>query len=210
MTGLATDQLPGLTAPGVWFFHERALWLAPYAGGAPERLWADVDAALAPRPAPDGVQVAYACAAGVCLAAADGTGARAAALSAGSGQAVQITWSPDGEFLAVVDRDANNRRPVRLWVFTRAGTPAFSVEIAPRDVTDAPQWTLDGRALLIQTYPQDGRRIIAVDVPTQQVFDLSQEHWDAYFALLPDGRTLLLNNGRGDFWAADLLHTPGP
>jgi hypothetical protein len=40
------------------------------------------------------------------------------------------------------------------------------------------------------------------------VFDLSQEHWDAYFALSPDGRSLLLNNGRGDFWLADVLRGP--
>jgi Tol biopolymer transport system component len=91
-------------------------------------------------------------------------------------------------------------RGVRLKVLTLDGTETVNVEIAPRDVTDSPQWTPDGQALFVQTFPQDGRRIIAVDVPSARVLDLSQPRWDAYFTLLPDGRSLLLNNGRGDFW----------
>jgi hypothetical protein len=59
--------------------------------------------------------------------------------------------------------------------------------------------------VLVQTYPYQGRRVIAVDVASRQVYDLSQEHWDAYFALSPDATQLLLNNGRGDFWTADLI-----
>ncbi len=47
--------------------------------------------------------------------------------------------------------------------------------------------------------------MIAVDVPSGRVYDLSQEHWDAYFALAPDGTQLLLNNGRGDFWTAPII-----
>ncbi len=104
----------------------------------------------------------------------------------------------------MIDRDPNDLRPVRLVIVTRAGETELAVEIAPRDATDPPQWTLDGQVVLVQTFPQDGRRIIAVDLPSRQVVDLSQEHWDAYFGLLPDSRTLLLNNGRGDFWAAEL------
>jgi hypothetical protein len=37
------------------------------------------------------------------------------------------------------------------------------------------------------------------------VLDLSREHWDAYFALSPDGQNLLLNNGRGGFWLAPVI-----
>jgi len=98
-----------------------------------------------------------------------------------------------------------NLRPVRLMILSRDGQELLARVIAPEEATEAPQWTPDGGAVFVQTYPQDGRRIIAVDLASSQVLDLSQEHWDAYFALSPDGKTLLLNNGRGDFWLADVL-----
>ena len=66
-------------------------------------------------------------------------------------------------------------------------------------------WTPDNQAVFVQTYPNDGRRLIAVDLATQQVLDLSQEHWDAYYALSPDGTTMLVNNGRGGFWLAEVV-----
>lgn len=34
--------------------------------------------------------------------------------------------------------------------------------------------------------------------------DLSQPRWDALFALHPDGKTLLLSNGRGGLWRSVL------
>lgn len=120
----------------------------------------------------------------------------------------EITWSPDGTNVAVVDRDTNHASPVRLVVTTSQGGAVLQAAIAPGDAAEAPQWTPDGQTILVQTYPYEGRRIIAVDVRSRQVVDLSQEHWDAYFALSPDGRTVLLNNGRGDFWTAQVVHQP--
>lgn len=200
-TGLDTAQLPGLTLDGIWFFHDRTLWRAPYAGGAPAAVRSDLASAYAPRPSPDGARVAFRQVGQLCLA--DVAGGEAACVP--GVRPAEMTWSPDGTRLAVVDRDANNLRPVRLALVSRAGELEAAYDIAPRDVTDPPQWTPDGRALLIQTFPQDGRRIIAVDLARSQVLDLSREHWDAYFTLMPDGRSLLLNNGRGDFWQAEVL-----
>jgi len=117
----------------------------------------------------------------------------------------ELAWSMDGALLAVVDRSANPGPAIALAVVSADGVVQFSRAIAPTDVTDAPQWTPDGQTILVQTYPYQGRRIIAVDVGSRQALDLSQEHWDAYFALSPDGRQLLLNNGRGDFWTAALI-----
>ncbi|MBL8058630.1 MAG: zf-HC2 domain-containing protein, partial [Anaerolineales bacterium] len=185
VTGLASDQLPGLTAEGVWFFHDQTLWLAPYAGGDPQALWAGVDSPAAPRPAPDGARLAFVCGRALCLAAPDGSALQEVAAPEPWRKLAELAWSPDGGQLAVIDRDPNNLGPVRLSVVARAGAAGAPVEIAPRDVTDPPQWTLDGQAVLVQTFPQDGRRIIAVDLRSRQVVDLSQEHWDAYFALLP-------------------------
>jgi dipeptidyl aminopeptidase/acylaminoacyl peptidase len=151
--------------------------------------------------------VAFACGTAVCLAdltAGVGTAAQVVVLEADTHHAAEISWAPDGAALAVVDRDPNGITPVRLLTFSRAGDVLLDVAIAPGDAVDPPQWTPDGLAILVQTYPQDGRRIIAVHTATGQVLDLSQEHWDAYFALSPDGSQLLLNNGRGDFWLAPI------
>ncbi|MBL8045467.1 MAG: zf-HC2 domain-containing protein [Anaerolineales bacterium] len=204
VTGLPTEQLPGLTAEGVWFISDGALWRAPYAGGTPERLLDRVASRFAPRPTPDGKQVALWCGAALCvLEVQNGQALNARELLPRVGE-VQMAWSPDDTHLAVIDRDPNNLRGVQLRVVTLDGTQTVNVEIAPRDVTDAPQWTPDGQGIFVQTFPQEGRRIIAVDVPSARVLDLSQPRWDAYFTLLPDGRSLLLNNGRGDFWRVDV------
>lgn len=204
VTGLASPQLPGLTLDGVWFFSDDRLWRAPYAGGDPQ-LMADLSGMalrdLAPRPAPDGRRVAFVCDGALCLLNLNTeTVTRIAGL-----QPAEMAWSAAGDQLAVIDRDPNNLRPVWLHVLSADGTRQLVVGVAPRDVTDPPQWTPDGRAIFVQTYPQDGRRIIAVDVASGQVVDLSQAHWDAYFALMPDGRSLLLNNGRGDYWIVDVI-----
>lgn len=204
VTGLASSQLPGLTASGVWFFSDDKLWRAPYAGGDPQLMAELSGVALgdfAPRPAPAGERVALVCGGALCL-----LDLRTNAMTRVNAlQPAEMAWSSSGDRLAVIDRDPNNLRPVWLYVLSADGTEQLAVEIAPRDVTDPPQWTPDGRAIFVQTYPQDGRRMIAVDVASGQVVDLSQEHWDAYFAMLPDGRSLLLNNGRGDYWIAAII-----
>jgi hypothetical protein len=41
---------------------------------------------------------------------------------------------------------------------------------------------------------------------SRQARDLSQPHWDAWFALMPDGKSILLSNGRGGLWRADVIY----
>jgi hypothetical protein len=207
---LATAQLPGLTAEGVWFFSEGSLWLTPYAGGQPRLVLSGADVVQAggqPRPSPDGGTIAFACGSSLCLAAGP-DGARPALKRVAGLVAAEMAWSPEGARLAVVDRDPNRSRPVRLIVLTVDGQVIHDGEIAPGDVAESPQWTPDGQAIFVQTYPNDGRRIIAVNLRTDETLDLSQEHWDAYFALAPDGQSLLLNNGRGNFWTAPVIRRP--
>ena len=44
-----------------------------------------------------------------------------------------------------------------------------------------------------------------MDADNGQALDLTQPHWDPWFALAPDGQSVLLTNGRGGFWRSDLL-----
>ncbi len=205
VTALQSERLPGLSPQGAWFVtDDRNVWIAPLDGRTPkllENAEPGMPRALPPRPAPDGHYVAYACGLELCIQNADD----GSLVKLDGPLPSDITWTNDGERLALVLRDVNNVQPVRLRVITRAGETVFEGAIAPRDVTEPPQWTPDGEAVFIQTYPQDGRRILAVDLPSGQVLDLSREHWDAYFALSPDGQRLLLNNGRGDYWTVEVV-----
>jgi len=202
---LSSDKLLGITTEGVWFISDQSLWLAPYSGGPAKSVLASVpshDSALPPRPALDGSLIALACQEqNLCVFAPNSALPRWTA----DVRPAEITWSPDGSRLAVIDRDPNNLRPVRLTVFSRDGEELLTREVAPFDVTEAPQWIPDHSAVFVQTYPQNGRRIIVVDIASGQVLDLSRERWDAYFALSPDGKSLLLNNGRGDFWLVEVV-----
>jgi Tol biopolymer transport system component len=116
-----------------------------------------------------------------------------------------IAWDQTGARLAAVSLDTNNLGPVALLVVSRDGTLEQNALVAPRDATDTPQWTADGQFVFVQTFPMGGRRILTVNAETGQVLDLSREHWDAYFALSPDGKSVLLNNGRGGFWLAPVV-----
>jgi Tol biopolymer transport system component len=210
-TKLESASLPGLTAEGAWFFSDGAAWIAPYDGGTTQLAVSGLAGYRpqgAPRPAPDKTQLAFGCGRALCLMTdllGQVGGQAVDVLEIPIADTAELAWSPDGELLAVIARDPNGLRPVTLSIVTEHGAVRLQAEVAPRDVTDTPQWTPDGGVLLVQTYPQDGRRIIALDLSSGEVLDLSKEHWDTYFALAPDGQSLLLNNGRGGFWRVPVL-----
>jgi hypothetical protein len=62
-----------------------------------------------------------------------------------------------------------------------------------------------GRAVFLQAYPEQGRRV-AIDVGQDQIWDLSQPDWDAHFSLSQDGRELALTNGRSGLWPAPVVY----
>ena len=211
VTGLASSQLPGLTEQGAWFFNGNDLWVAPYDGGDAALIAADLadfEPKGAPRPSPDGALVLFACGQATCLVeamqAGESNGTRPVRVL-GDFYAAQAAWTLNGSQAAVVDNHPNGVRPVQLVVLSREGLVTLTVPIAPQEATEPPMWTPDNQAVFVQTFPNDGRRLIAVDLATQQVLDLSQEHWDAYYALSPDGTTMLVNNGRGGFWLAEVV-----
>jgi hypothetical protein len=210
-TSLESAELPGLTTEGAWFFSEGTVWIAPYDGGRTQLAvggLADYRPRGAPRPTPDKTRLAFGCGGALCLLPdllGQIGGPAAGVQEIPIASVAELAWSGDGAHLAVISRDPNGLLAVTLYVVDADGEVVREAEVAPRNATDTPQWTSDGSAILVQTYPQDGRRIIAVDLDSGAVLDLSKEHWDTYFALAPDGQSLLLNNGRGGFWEAPLL-----
>ena len=210
-TGLETDSLPGLTADGAWFFSDNALWVAPYDGSAARPVAADLGdyaPSGAPRPSPDETRVLFACNKVTCLLLLDDEGQPTEIRTVqgeGTYFPAQATWTADSSQVAVVDTNPNFQSPVRLAVVGRDGEVTLTVQVAPQEATDPPQWTPDNAVVFVQTYPHDGRRLIAVDMPGATVLDLSQEDCDAYYALSPNGLMMLVNNGRGWFWVADVV-----
>lgn len=199
---------PGVTDEGVWTIENGALWLTPFEKAAPVRLGelADLydegtDAQRAGprlvRPAPDGRRVAYQCGRGLCLQ--DRDGAHRSRLDVAF---TDLTWRSDSSGFVAVEVDWQT--PSSLQFVSAAGEIGPRVTITPEGPADAPQWVAGTDWLLVQTYPYNGRRILAVNSATGQLLDLSQPRWDAWFALHPDGQKVLLGNGRGGFWVSEL------
>ncbi len=195
--------LPGLSSEGAWYVQGGALWVAPLDGSPARRLPAlPAGGATLVRPAPDGQRLAYACSAGLCLQDRDGGAATAIAVHSPA-----LAWNPGGTHLAAVAWDSSQGWPrsATLTLLTRDGMVLRQVPLTSDGPVDLPQWLPDGRHLLVQAYPYSGRRIVLVDTDSGQALDLTQPRWDSWFALAPDGKSVLLTNGRGGFWRSDLL-----
>jgi hypothetical protein len=142
--------------------------------------------------------------------AASGLAPTAPTLSSSPAQiaSIELAWSPDGSRLAVVAGAApqghSRERPPELWLVGRDGQTQRSIVLGPDGPTRAPQWTTEGRFIIVNTFPIGGRRIIAVDSNSSDAWDLSEPRWDTFAMLMPDGKQLLLWNGRGGFWKAEL------
>jgi len=117
-----------------------------------------------------------------------------------------LAWSPDGARLAIATGvyPGGDRGP-ELWIVDRVGHILRRLSLGPDGATGAPAWTPDGGALVLTTFPRNGRRIVAIDAIRGRVTDLSRPRWDAFAALAPDGERLLLWNGAGHFWLAPLV-----
>lgn len=185
-------------------------------------------------PSPGGERIAYACGLDVCLADFRGDAVRrvpfgqvrpaapvlpATTLAApgssvptptpapprqtGTPIALRLAWSPDGRYLAAV-RSSDVHQPW-LGLLAPDGTVLQERPVGPNGFVDVPQWAPDGAFVFLPAYPAGGRRIVALETATGRLFDLSRPRWDAEFALSPDGRRLLLANGRGGVWLAPVL-----
>lgn len=211
----------------VYFVSGGALWRAAITDGLPERVAAlpqahPIDDAAPLAVAPDGRRVAYRCWSDLCVADGAGRlvsrvalgfqpphgsasvtkGAPAAAPNAPHLGSFALAWSPDGERLALTTAASDGRGLPALRLLTRDGEVASLARLGPDGPAGEPQWHPSGEALIVMSYPLDGRRIVAVDAASGAVVDLSRPRWDALASLSPSGQTLLLWNGNGDFWVA--------
>lgn len=204
--------LPGLTEEGLWYTKDGALWFLPLVGGEPVSVGQARRLAPLPglsgrpprrpvqvRPAPDGERIAYSCGLALCLMDADGNNH---VIAVSDERFVSLAWRGDGQQLAAAFWDYEG--PAALRLIGRDGAIVAEWPIAPDGPVDPPQWTPGGERLFLQTFPRNGRRMLAVETGRGRVIDLSRPRWDAFFALHPDGKQLLLNNGRGGFWLSQV------
>lgn len=142
--------------------------------------------------------MAYRCGPALCLIDRDGSNHTVAVSDT---RFVSLAWRPDGEQLAAVfwEYEGTDGRPATLRLLNRDSTIDKEISVAPDGPVDPPRWATDGESLFLQTFPRDGRRILRVDTGRGEAVDLSGPRWDAFFALHPDGESLLLSNGRGGF-----------
>ena len=115
-----------------------------------------------------------------------------------------LAWNRDGTQLAAISGEPCSDRWPGLRLIGRDGQVQRQLFVGSNGMTREPQWTPDGRFVMLNTFPRLGRRIVVVDVASAEVSDLTQPRWDAFATLAPDGGRLLLWNGRGGFWTADL------
>jgi hypothetical protein len=214
------DRIRPYAGPsGVWYAAGEQLWLASYDAGQAEPI-RPLPSAAPGAPlhlSPDEQQVAYGCQTAefglldLCLMGAAGTqrfelGARGMALA----------WHPDGQTLAVGYQrhqpvaELNEPAWVALIALNETGDGAMQrqIQVAPEGTVGSIAWRPGEKQLLVQTYPFSGRRMVLADLEAATAVDLSQPRWDAIVALHPDGKTLLLSNGRGGFWRSKLPPEP--
>lgn len=117
---------------------------------------------------------------------------------------LELAWSLGGDRLAAVASNHGQKDQPTLFLVDRDGQLLRQTVVGPNGLTRGPQWTPDGRWIFLNAFPEAGRRIVAIEAASGQAFDLSQPGWDTFFTLAPDGRRLLLWNGRGGFWAVDV------
>lgn len=195
------------TGEGVWYITNDALMIAPLDGSSARELPLPPDAALPTvvYPSPDGKRIAYGCGPAVCMQDVDGSRWTRTGTTPG-----EMAWSRDGSKLAVATQGLITdpyrlERDVVLNILDRDGSVVTTAAVAPNGSGGTPQWTPDGEYIFVQTVPSMGRRIIAVDTATGNSVDLTKPRWDPWFTLAPDGKYVIMMNGRGDFWRSEVM-----
>jgi hypothetical protein len=189
----------GVSSEGLWYIDLEALHIKPFDGSQEQKLPRPVDAnsGYDVQPSPDGRRIAFRCEGGVCLQ--DRNGKNPVKNHSEWGQAV---WNNAGSELAVAWQNGSGTTMYRV---TREGLVTTVTGAQSGHGSGFPQWTPDGKYILLQTTPFYGRRIIAFDLAGGRRWELSQPRWDTWSSLSPDGKYVLLTNGRGGFWRSDVV-----
>lgn len=206
---------PYANQTGLWYATDEQLWFVAYGADAAEAVRPLPQAAPGTplQLSPDEQWVAYSCltaesdAAALCLLGPDGR--QTVDLNAAP---IVLAWQPGTQRLAVGYQPfspfGGQDEPAWLDIIALDETGQAQrrqhIQIAPQGPVGSIAWLPDGK-LLVQTFPYNGRRLLLVEAATARVADLTQPRWDAFFALHPNGQTLLLHNGRGVFWQSQLL-----
>jgi dipeptidyl aminopeptidase/acylaminoacyl peptidase len=199
ITHQGIPQLPGIGRDGLWYAEQDKLWLAPFDGSTRRQLSTlrDASSNTVVRPAPDGKRLAYIIEGTLFFQNLDG------------GEWIRndvfhiedLSWSSDNVHVAVTSERSG------MWVIARQGQVYggldFRYEFGPV-VLSVPQWSPDGHHIFLQAFPNDGRRTLLFDYYTDEASDMTLPGWDAWSSLSPDGKRLLLGNGRGGFWLSDV------
>ncbi|MDA8218638.1 MAG: hypothetical protein M0Z94_13580 [Dehalococcoidales bacterium] len=117
---------------------------------------------------------------------------------------LRLAWSPDGRLLAVSRFRADLYRPA-VAIVTASGDLVADYPAGPNGELGIPQWTPDGAYLFLPALPEHGRRLVVMEAATGRLYDLTQPNWDAEFYLSPTGDRIILTNGRGSFYVAEVV-----
>jgi hypothetical protein len=189
--GLLT--LPGITGDGIWTLAGGTVRITSFAGEErPGPSLTGPGPAAPLRPSPDGGAVAYRCGDAWCVE--DVAAGRRVTVQGGGNT---LAWSPDGQRFALAEPEP--------LVYARDGRGLALIPVLSTHPPNQFQWSPDSRVLYAAVFPEfNNRRLVALDTQTAAAWDLTVPHWDPWFALWPDGGSLLLANGRGGFWRAPL------
>ena len=216
-------KLAGVAQDGLWHVKDDAVWVAPYDAG-PARQISQVANAMDVRvyPSHDGSRFAYHCQGELCLQkVGETTSIKVRIPGFRSPQSydallTQVAWKQNDSQVAIVVHEIASPssywdyRDARLLLLDLSGRILHDSPIAPAGAAGTPQWTHDGRYIFVQTTPYGGRRIVAVETETGKAWDLTGPRWDPWFTLAPDGKYLLMHNGRGGFWRSEINYKTNP
>ncbi len=218
--GTVENRLPHIGENGVWYVADGRLWFLPYDADVPQ-LRTELPGTrrtenmigvrdLVVSLSPDEQRIAYACnpvytygspVYQLCLQNMDDR--QSPVNHSLNASYMKMAWRTDGQQLAIIQW-GYNQTPAALTLLERNGDILWQTQLADEGQAGTPQWLPDGSRLFVQMFPQDGRRILTINAATGEALDLSQPRWDAYFALFPDGESMLLGNGRGGLWHSQI------
>ncbi|MDQ3928906.1 MAG: hypothetical protein M3328_07135, partial [Chloroflexota bacterium] len=215
----ARSRLPGLNQEGAWFAKDGRVWIAPLGGGPATEVhgFGTVPTNNSVYPTRDGSRITYPFLNTWYIQERSGRGSESVQLGAhgldaanNPGDPMEIKWGYDGSKLALVTWEPGEwyqNKNVTLTIFDSKGQRLRSVKLADYGQARTPHWLPDGEHILVQTTPYGGRRIVLVEASSGKAWDLTRSRWDPWFAPGPEGKYLLLSNGRGGFWQAEITRS---